>query len=202
MRLLYTVPLLRGVVLRLQNLAFRLRHRRFIEGRVVVYGWPLVSRMSGSTISIGAGTTLISDTYFSEPGVSGPCILRTLDSAAQIVVGAGTGMSGVSVCAAESVVIGEQCLIGSDVLITDTDFHAIAAEGRRHSRIGVSVAPVSIGRNVFVGARAVILKGVTVGDDSVIGAGAVVTHDVAPGVIAAGVPARQIGRVERGVADV
>lgn len=56
-------------------------------------------------------------------------------------------------------------------------------------------APVRIGDRVFVGANATVLMGVTVGDGAVISAGAVVTHDVAPSTVVAGVPATPIGRV-------
>jgi maltose O-acetyltransferase len=58
------------------------------------------------------------------------------------------------------------------------------------------VAPVQIGRRVFIGARAVILPGVTIGDDAIVGAGSVVTRDVEPGMLAAGNPARVLGSCE------
>ena len=61
---------------------------------------------------------------------------------------------------------------------------------------------VSVGDFVFIGANATILMGVTIGDHAVIGAGAVVNRDVEPYAIVAGVPARQIGRVELNGSDV
>jgi maltose O-acetyltransferase len=57
-----------------------------------------------------------------------------------------------------------------------------------------NAAPVEIGRSVFIGARAIVLKGVTIGDGAVIGAGAVVTRDVEPGSIVAGNPARAVSK--------
>ncbi|HOT80210.1 MAG TPA: acyltransferase [Microthrixaceae bacterium] len=60
----------------------------------------------------------------------------------------------------------------------------------------VDRAPTVIGDHVFIGAGAIVNMGVTIGSGAVIGAGAVVTADVAPGTIVAGVPAREIGRVE------
>jgi maltose O-acetyltransferase len=63
-----------------------------------------------------------------------------------------------------------------------------------YRRLGVTrVAPVTIGKRAFVGARSLILPGVTVGDDAVIAAGAVVTSDVPAGTVVAGNPARPIG---------
>jgi acetyltransferase-like isoleucine patch superfamily enzyme len=52
--------------------------------------------------------------------------------------------------------------------------------------------PVSIGSNVWIGAAAVVLAGVSVGDDSIIGAGSVVTHDIPSGVVAVGSPCRVV----------
>jgi len=82
------------------------------------------------------------------------------------------------------------------VVVTDTDFHPVAPEGRRAASVAAaSMAPVLIGNEVFIGARAVVLKGVTIGSGAVIGAAAVVTHDVPPRAIAAGNPARIIAQM-------
>jgi len=54
--------------------------------------------------------------------------------------------------------------------------------------------PIHIGRNVWIGANALIMPGITVGDNAIIGAGSVVTHDVAPGTTVVGNPARSLGR--------
>jgi acetyltransferase-like isoleucine patch superfamily enzyme len=89
--------------------------------------------------------------------------------------------------------IGARALLGSHVTIYDSDFHDLRAEHRRggQPRMGA----VELGENVFVGDRVIILKGVTIGANSVIGAGSVVTDSIPAGVIAAGVPARAIGTV-------
>lgn len=57
-------------------------------------------------------------------------------------------------------------------------------------------APITVGSNVFIGARCILLPGVTIGDRAVVGAGAVVARDVPPGVVVAGVPAREIKPVD------
>jgi hypothetical protein len=59
------------------------------------------------------------------------------------------------------------------------------------------IAPIVVGNNVFIGINSVILPGVTIGDDCVIGAGSVVNRDVPRGTVAAGVPARALGPIER-----
>jgi maltose O-acetyltransferase len=110
---------------------------------------------------------------------------------ARIEIGGGTSFSnGVQVIAERRVTIGRRCLIGDAVLILDSDFHEMSAEGRH--RLPGATAPVILEDNVFVGSRAVILKGVTIGKDSVIGAGSVVVRSIPPGVIAAGNPAKVI----------
>jgi maltose O-acetyltransferase len=110
---------------------------------------------------------------------------------AHIEVGDGTSFSNnVQVVAEQSVTIGARCLIGDAVLILDSDFHDLSAAGR-HSR-PAETAPVVLEDNVFIGSRVIILKGVTIGKDSVIGAGSVVVRSIPPGVIAAGNPAKVI----------
>jgi acetyltransferase-like isoleucine patch superfamily enzyme len=92
-----------------------------------------------------------------------------------------------------SVQIGNNCLFASDVVILDDDGHPVDWHTRHNhwpkqpqDRLG---APVIIEDNVWVGTRAIILKGVRIGTGSVIAAGAVVTHDVPPMCVAGGVPA-------------
>lgn len=86
--------------------------------------------------------------------------------------------------------VGADGLFGANVEIFDSDFHELHPARRRG---GVQrVAPVDIGPNVFVGMSVKVLKGVTIGADSVIGAGAVVASSIPAGVIAAGNPARVI----------
>jgi maltose O-acetyltransferase len=106
-----------------------------------------------------------------------------------IAIGAGTAFSNnVQVIAEAGVTIGARCLIGDAVQILDSDFHALGAADR-HVRPGAA-APVVLEDNVFIGSRAILLKGVTIGRNSVIGAGSVVVRSIPPGVIAAGNPAK------------
>jgi maltose O-acetyltransferase len=96
---------------------------------------------------------------------------------------------GTSIAALELVSIGAHCQIGTHVLIMDNDFHRLEPE-RRHER--PDSRPIVIEDNAWVGGRSIILPGVTIGHDSVVGAGSVVTRDVPPRTVVAGNPARHI----------
>ena len=196
MTLLYANRWTRKALLDLQTRAVRALAPAVEFGAgLSVGGMPIVRLAAGSRVVFGRNLTLISTSYFSEPGVNHPCIIRTLRPGAQIIVGDDVGMSGCSICAAEEVTIGSDCLLGANVLVTDTDFHPLEPQGRRYRRDNVPVSPVHIGDNVFVGTGAMILKGVTIGENAVIGAGSVVTGDIPSNTVAAGVPARSIGTV-------
>jgi acetyltransferase-like isoleucine patch superfamily enzyme len=84
--------------------------------------------------------------------------------------------------------IGDQVMLGPNVSLISSGHPVSPAERRK----GITAAPIRIERNVWIGASAMVLQGVTVGEDSVIGAGAVVTHDVPPGSLAVGSPARVV----------
>lgn len=86
----------------------------------------------------------------------------------------------------EKIVIGKHVRIGWDCLIMDRDYHAPPGEKEERT------APVIIEDNVWIGARAIILKGVTIGHDAVVGAGSVVTKNVEPCTMVAGNPARVV----------
>jgi maltose O-acetyltransferase len=107
---------------------------------------------------------------------------------AEITVGDGTYINyGVSVSAHQKVSIGANCLVGTYVVIMDSDYH----DPLDHTRPGES-APIVIEDNVWLGMRSTVLKGVRIGQGSVIGAGAVVTSDIPPRSVAFGVPARVV----------
>jgi len=94
---------------------------------------------------------------------------------------------GVSISAFQSVRIGARCLLGTYVNIMDNNWHDVLDR----SRVPPS-RPVVLEDNVWLGNRVIVLPGVTVGHDSVVGAGAVVTRDVPPRSVAVGNPARVV----------
>lgn len=85
--------------------------------------------------------------------------------------------------------IGDHSMIGGGVLICGVN-HGYAERGVPMRQQPVEAAPIVIGQDVWIGMGAIILPGVTLGDGSIVGAGAVVTSDVPPGAVVSGVPAR------------
>jgi acetyltransferase-like isoleucine patch superfamily enzyme len=165
-----------------------------VAGDAKFYGMPIVALAGGSNIEIGSKCILCSDSEKTPLGVHHAVVLRTLRPGARIRLGPDVGMSGGSICAAISVDIGAECLIGANVTIADTDFHPLNPANRRHSddEAQIGAARVVIEDNVFIGAGSFILKGVRIGKNSIIGAASVVTEDIPADSIACGNPARVV----------
>ena len=109
--------------------------------------------------------------------------------AGKITIGSGTYINRFTILDAhDSITIGKDCMIGPHVYITDSD-HGTAA-GQLVSQQPMTSAPVRIEDGAWIGAGAIILKGVTIGAGAIIGAGAVVTRNVAPDHIVIGTPAQ------------
>jgi acetyltransferase-like isoleucine patch superfamily enzyme len=164
-----------GTLERLPKLGLGLlfRARRGVAGgeRLLVYGRVRLSTpRGGGRIVLGERVKL------------GRKMGLFLDSPeALIEIGSFTGINRRSeICAKTAVRIGQRCAIGWDVCITDTDYHEF--EGMNRSEA------VEIGDDVWIGSRAMILKGVTIGSGAVIGAGAVITRDVPPGALVTAAP--------------
>jgi acetyltransferase-like isoleucine patch superfamily enzyme len=92
----------------------------------------------------------------------------------------------VEITCASKIIIGSECTIARGVVIRDYDAHTIELPGYEIAK------PISIGNHVWIGNRAMILKGVTIGDGAIVAAGAVVTKNVPSGSIVAGIPAQVI----------
>ena len=105
---------------------------------------------------------------------------------AELSLGSGYFNGYSQIICAKKISIGDDVAIARDVIIRDTDAHSIL-DGK-HEKI----KPVKIGNHVWIGTRAIIMKGVTIGDNAIIAAGAVVTKDVPNNCIVAGVPAKII----------
>ena len=118
-------------------------------------------------------------------------------SKGSIFIGDNVGISHANITSFDKVTIENHVLIGSGVMICDSDFHSIDYTYRMEKPdTHVKTSPVVIKEGAFIGARSIILKGVTVGRHSVVGAGSVVTKNIPDNEIWAGNPAvfiKQIG---------
>lgn len=114
-----------------------------------------------------------------------------VDRLALLTIGDNVGISASCIWASESITIGSNVKIGADCLILDTDAHSLDYLQRRENDVRKNL-PIKIGDDVLIGTRSIILKGVTIGSRSVIGAGSVVSHSIPDDCIAAGNPCKVI----------
>jgi acetyltransferase-like isoleucine patch superfamily enzyme len=155
-----------------------------------IFGMPIIQRHRRSRMILGDHLELRS-WYSTNPlAPNHPVVLATWQAGAVLRIGDHCGLTGAVVVAARQVEIGSRVLLGANCTVTDTDFHPLDPFERQRDILAGASAPVIIEDDVFIGMHSLILKGVTVGAGSVIGAGSVVTHDVPPGVIVGGNPAR------------
>ncbi|HZB98200.1 MAG TPA: acyltransferase [Candidatus Sulfotelmatobacter sp.] len=124
---------------------------------------------------------------------SGRNELITYRREASITIGENVRLNGAGLQAAVRISVGDNSVLGSCTLV-DTDHHAISPD-RRAPGAATRAAAIDIGRNVWI-AGAALLKGVSVGDNSVIGYGSVVTSDVPSNVVVAGNPAKVRRRLD------
>ena len=186
-------------------LARRLRRVRRCRwrGRAAVALWRVTHRLGhGPRVLVGRGLCLRGKLRIRGSGtvvlgnhivVDRETVLYTASSEAVIEIGDNSYLNGPRISAAVRVAIGPHALVG-DARIMDTDFHHTTR--RRRTGLGPAPArPVKIGSNVWVGGSAGVLKGTHIGDNAVVGFGAVVTKDVPADRMVAGNPAVDVGPV-------
>lgn len=146
-----------------------------------------VSRFQCSRIEIGENCTFNSSSRFNARGINHMCILQTGRPNAMIKIGDRCSFSGVSIVADKEVRIGHNVMVGANTLIGDRDDHP--------ERLGTEPKPIHIFDNVFIGMNCIVMKGVTIGENSIIGAGSIVTKNIPANSIAAGVPCKVIKQI-------
>jgi acetyltransferase-like isoleucine patch superfamily enzyme len=159
------------------------------------YGVPIIQKHRRSRMAFGPGLQLRSSVRSNPLAPNHPVVLATWRADAVLEIGANFGMTGGTICAARWVTIGDGVAVGANATIIDTDFHPLDSEGRKSRPSGGQAAPVRIEDDVFIGMNSLVLKGVTIGEGSVVGAGSVVTKDVPSGVVVAGHPARIVRKL-------
>ncbi len=158
-----------------------------LNGRIHIHG-------RKDRVVIGDHCKINSD-QDANPTAGGHPTHLTAGNNGRLRIGNNVGISYAYIVAYESVTIEDNVLIGADVKIWDTDFHPIGYR-ERVNKEKAQDKPVLIKEGAFIGACCIILKGVTIGRHSVVGAGSVVSHDIPDGEIWAGNPARRIRKIE------
>jgi acetyltransferase-like isoleucine patch superfamily enzyme len=183
-------PMIKDVAESVLDLPFRLRNRgSLLTARNAKVRRRAIRMLPGCTVTVGDRSMLLAKVLFDRRNATLSVGDRTFVGKSTIVI-------------ASRVEIGSDVLIAWGCTIVDHDSHAVRFSNRKNDVSDwydgkkdwshVEIKPVTIGNRAWIGLNAMILKGVTVGEGSVIGAGSVVTHDVPPYVIVAGNPAHVV----------
>lgn len=172
---------------------FNILYAKFIGvhilGHVKFNGWTSFFRSTDSKIEIGKNCIFNSVCYKNHIGINHRCILSVTppdDSKKGVLkIGDNCGFSGSSIWCFDKIIIGNNVRCGANTLIMDGDAHF---EDPRTS----NPQPIILKDNVFLGANVVVKKGVTIGENTVIGMNSVVTHDIPANSIAVGIPCKVI----------
>lgn len=171
----YTVDFLRGLRIT----------RQFLTRTIVFAGPHVFFRIRNGRVTGGR--------YCGINGEAGISVFGSPEQQAHLHIGEGTYIqSRTHINCANEIWIGDGCAISWDCEILDTDIHVLLMNGERQP----TTAPIHIGDHVWIGVRSIILKGVTIGDHCMIAAGSVVTQDIPPFTLAAGVPARIVRKID------
>jgi len=156
-------------------------------------------RVSGKLEVNGSGFVSFGDNLLFEGGAFGINSACTYSPNAKIIIGSYGYFNGARISCCDKVEIGDFCIFAYSH-ISDSDSHSVKP-ARRDPETPVIVKPVKIEDNVWVGLSSIIFKGVTIGRNSVVGGGAVVTKDVPPNCVVAGNPAKVIRKFTKAEID-
>ena len=174
------------------RLLFRLNGIRCGK-RLRAVGIPSVNVSLGGRAEIGDGFHVRTGLGATEVGSVGTRI--RVGPSGVLKIGNRVGMSNATLFCANRITIGDDVFIGGGVQIFDTNFHSTDASIRisgRETRSEVRTAPVCIGNRAFLGSNAIVCKGVSIGDGSIVAAGSVVVRDIPDGETWGGNPATRI----------
>lgn len=175
--------------------SYRFAYQAWLSGGNVSID-PTVS-FNHNTVYQGKGSVIVGSNvsfgYWLSGSQSIPILIQPRYKDTLIEIGKNTSISnGTELIACKHIFIGDSCRIGARVSILDSDFHGIEPD-KRHEK--GKTESVNIGKNVWLGNSVTVLKGVTIGRDSIVGANCVVAKDIPNGGIAIGNPMIIIGSV-------
>jgi acetyltransferase-like isoleucine patch superfamily enzyme len=161
-----------------------------VEKPFKVWGWIRFLMLGDGFIKIGANFHCVSNRKRSVITLFSPCHLTVIDQG-QILIGNNVGLNGTTIVSKLKVSIGNNSMIGPNTIIVDHDSHSIWPPTSRWNKQGVA-SEIIIENDVWIGMNCIILKGVKVGNGSVVAAGSIVLKDVEPNSLYAGNPAVKI----------
>ena len=162
------------------------------------FGFPYIAVSPNGSCVLGDNFRMSNGVRFNPIGFPQPCQIVVTDGA-ELIIGKNVGMSQAAIICHHSITIGDNVKIGGGVKIYDTNFHSLNPEIRRIREWDMrekKCRPVVIEHDAFIGAGAIILSGVTIGDNSIVAAGSVVSKSIPANEIWGGNPARFIKKVE------
>ena len=160
--------------------------------KLKLIGWPFIFRFKRAKIKIGNNVRINSNFWSNLLGISQRTIIIARGKG-EIEIGNKCGISGATIYAIDSIKLGEKCLVGANTKIIDNDFHPVDPIARLNGdNSQIKHAPIIIGDNVFIGTNSIILKGTTIGNNCVVGAGSVVHGNFGDNCVIAGNPAKVI----------
>lgn len=163
-------------------------------GYVTLFGLPIIRKEPGSIIRMGKNVVLTSNSEVNLAGINHPVIIATYSKDSVVILEDNVGISGASINCVTKCVLKNGVMIGANVNIWDTDFHPVevALRKKQLSIQDAQTAPIVIEKNVWIGANSTILKGVTIGENTVVGAMSLVNKSLPSNSICAGNPAKRI----------
>lgn len=170
-------------------------HGVHVGKNVRVYNSLMITKKQTGDMTIGDGCSIQSASIFN-PLIRGMHTSIYVGSNANLVLSDFVGISSSCIWCTDKIYIGKYTKIGAGSIIMDNDAHNLDYMIRRNSEIDIARSkPVIIESDVLIGANSIVLKGVTIGARSIIGAGSVVTNDIPADCIAAGNPCKVIRKI-------
>lgn len=146
-------------------------------------------------ISLGNNLRINSSLRSNPIGGDSKTILRTIEDG-EIIIGDNSGISNSTIVSAKRITIGNNVLIGGSCFIYDTDFHSLDYSDRiKNNDINFNKKGIYIEDGAFIGAHSIILKGVVIGEKSVVAAGSVVSKNIPPNEVWGGNPIKFIKNI-------
>ena len=177
---------------------FRLKRKHVVCGKGIRLRGHIGLQIQGGNMTVGDGFQVSSGTMSNPMGRNIRACIR-VGKNGTLIIGNNVGMTSITLWCNDAISIGNNVKVGAMTIITDNDAHSLNPVLRADPKtdaINAKHAPVVIKDNAFIGAMCFIGKGVTIGENSIVGAGSVVTKDIPDNEIWAGNPVKFIKKVE------